>query len=114
MSVVNKDKTRVSIGSALSDAELERRLAIELQIPITYGARVLRAYKRVIQEALEHGEGVSLGVGKIVMEEYPTRNHTMGFQRGNPRERMYKYKFRVNRHGDAIIKEKTKENFSDI
>ncbi len=111
---VTFEANRVEIGMTVGDRELGRRLSQELQLPQSYGLRLLKAYKYVLQDALLHGEGINLYVGVLKMKEFATREYSQGFFTGQPRRKMYKYIWSTTEVGDDNIIKLTKENFNGV
>ncbi len=105
---------RADIGGTVGELELARRLSYELQLPHSYGKRLMKAYKRVIEDALMAGEGINLGVGIIKMHEYKDSVHINGFHQGKKRSRMYYYNWSTTNYGEDNIAVLTKENFNRI
>lgn len=102
---------RADIGKMVGDAELARRLGHELQIPQRYGLRLLKAYRKVVTDALEHGEGMNLDVVTLRLTEFDTRNYNKGFLIDKPRAMMYRYVLSLTDHGESVLKQLTKDNF---
>jgi len=102
---------RAEIGMLVGDRELSRRLAHELQLPQHYGVRLLKAYRRILHDALESGEGFNLGVGIVRMTQFDTREYNKGFQIGQKRTKMYKYTWTTTEHGNETLENLTKENY---
>ena len=71
--VYEKPVKRVNPGEVLSDTEIGRRLALQLQLPKSYSTRLYAAWRRVIADAIEHGEGIKIpGAGSIVIQKFKT------------------------------------------
>jgi len=102
---------RAKVGELVGDRELSRRLAHELQLPQHYGARLLKAYRAILGDALEHGEGMNLGVGIVRMLQFDTREYNKGFQIGKKRTKMFKYNWSTTEHGNEVLTDLTKESY---
>ena len=107
------DPIRVPVGNTIGSPELARRLAYQLQLPATtYGARLLKVYREVIEDALLHGEGINLGTCIIKLNEYDTRHIPDSMiGGGQKRARMYTYQLSTTQTGTKALEELTRENF---
>jgi len=108
------EKTRAAPGKSISEEELSKRLAYELQVPNTYGKRLYKAFRAVIDDALSHGEGIKFSTGVLRLQKYKTRYHVQGYLQGQLRTKMYKFKFIPNPYGDKILEEITMKEYGDI
>ena len=104
-------RKRYSIGEAIPDDELIRRLAYQLQIPQRYGKRILAAYREVTKEALENGEGFNLGIGNLKVIQYNQRDYPRGLYKGQKRQSMYYYHVAPSPSGREILIDLTYKNF---
>ena len=105
--------TRVAPGETVNENELIKRLAYQLQVPATtFGKRLLKVYKAVIEDALEHGEGINLGSVIVRLKEFDNRyHHATVFGGGQKRSRMYKYIMSTTDSGRDALERITKENY---
>lgn len=112
-SEVGFEPLRVAIGKTVTEPEMIRRLSYHLQLPPqTYGKRLYKAYKAVVEDALIHGEGINLGVFIIKTQEFKTRTlHSTAFGGGQLRSRMYKYILKMTDYGREVLVKLTKEKY---
>ena len=105
---------RVEIGGMINKEELIARLSYELQIPKKYGLRIVKAYNKVINDALEHGEGFNFSTVTLRLAEHTTRCHSNGYTKGAKRRSMYKYRTSTTKHGKDVLEKLTQEHYHDL
>jgi len=102
------ERERVQVGEVIQMPEISRRLSYELQLPLRFGRRIAKAYARVMQDALQHGEGIRLnGVGVLRFKEYDTDTVKLPTGVTVPRCNMYKHSFILTKKGVDTLKELT-------
>lgn len=97
---------RVPKGNVIHNKELTRRLCYNLQIPQSFGPRILKGLSSVIRDALEHGEGINLfQIGDLKL--MPLKGDTVRLPNNQyvPRQKKYKLVLKQNTAMDKLIKD---------
>ncbi len=97
------EPNRVEQGEAISRIEMIRRLAHYLQVPQRFGYRLLLAFEDVIEDALQHGEGIKIkNAGTLTLQEHKNKMYT-GFGKTEERKVLFKYDFQQSKEAKRFL-----------